>query len=145
MGNNQPSPRDSGCRSGRQVGKGVVNILQGRISRARWAAGQTKSSIQQGRASGGDAKGDQSGVEQHSGAWNSAVSAVGWNLPQLYLESGVLHPSGSLDRCLGTPETKWGISPGAYLWVVLLCRHSCSDHVCRYLTCVSLPHVFALV
>ena len=42
-----------------------------------------------------DAKGDQCGVEQHSGMWSSAVSAVVWSLPQLYLESGVLHPSGS--------------------------------------------------
>ena len=38
---------------------------------------------------------DQRGMEQPSGVWSSAVSAVVWNLPQLYLESGVLHPSGS--------------------------------------------------
>ena len=88
-----------------------------------------------------DAKGDHHGLEPLSGVWNSAVSAVGWNLPQLYLESGVLHPSGSLDRCLGTPETKWGISPGACLWVDPLSRPGCSDHVCRYLRCVSLPDV----
>ena len=42
-----------------------------------------------------DAKGDLRGMEQHPGVWSSAVSAVVSNLPQLYLESGVLHPSGS--------------------------------------------------
>ena len=42
-----------------------------------------------------DAKGDQRGVEQHSGVWSSAVSAVVWKLLQLYLESGVFHLSGS--------------------------------------------------
>ena len=57
-----------------------------------------------------DAKGDQHGVEQHSGVWSSVVSAVVWSLPQLYLESGVFHPSGSLDKCLGPPDGKWGIS-----------------------------------
>ena len=44
-----------------------------------------------------DAKGDQRGMEQYSGVWSSAVSTVVWSLPQLYLESGVLHPSGSFD------------------------------------------------
>ena len=38
--------------------------------------------------------------------------------PQLYPESGALHPSGSFDKCLGPPDAKWGISPGAHLWVV---------------------------
>ena len=58
-----------------------------------------------------DAKGDQRGVEQHYGTWSSAVSAVVWGLPQLYLESCVLHPSGSLDKYLGTPDGKQGTSP----------------------------------
>ena len=35
------------------VGKAVVSILQGRVSRARWATGHTSSSVQQGGASGG--------------------------------------------------------------------------------------------
>ena len=91
-----------------------------------------------------DDKGDQHGVEQHSGEWSLAVSAVVWSLPQLYLESGTLHPSGSLDKCLGTPAGKWTISPGASLWVVPLCRHGCSDHMCQYLRRVSLPDVSAL-
>ena len=42
-----------------------------------------------------DAKGDERGMEQHSGVRSLDVSAAVWNLPQLYLESGVLHPSGS--------------------------------------------------
>ena len=75
------------------VSKGVVSILQGRTSRAKWAAGQTKSSIQQDRASGADAKGDQRGVEQPSGRWSLAISAVVWNLPPLCLESDVLQVS----------------------------------------------------
>ena len=39
------------------MGKGVVSVLKGRISGARWAAEQTKSSVQQGRASGGQCQG----------------------------------------------------------------------------------------
>ena len=42
---------------------------------------------------------------------------------------------------LGTPDAKWGISPGAHLWGVPLCRHGRSDHGGRHLTCVSLPGV----
>ena len=42
-----------------------------------------------------DAKGDERGMEQHSGVRSLDVSAAVWNLPQLYLESGVLYPSGS--------------------------------------------------
>ena len=45
---------------------------------------------------------------------------------------------GLLDKCLGTPDTNWGICPGAYLWMALLCRHGCSDHMCRYLRHVCL-------
>ena len=113
-----------------------------------------------------DAKGDQCGMEQRCGVWSSAVPAVVWNLPQVYLESGVLPLSGSSDKCLGTPdakcgicpgayglymavlldipEDKWGICPGTYLWVVSLCRYSCFDHTCRYFKWVSLPDVSAL-
>ena len=39
------------------VGKGLISVLQGRISGARWAAGQLKSSVQQGRASGSRCQG----------------------------------------------------------------------------------------
>ena len=91
-----------------------------------------------------NAKGYQCGIHQHSGVWSPGVSTVVWNLPKLYLESGVLHPSRSLNKGLGTPNGKWGLSPEAYLWVVLLCRHGCSGHVCRCLKCVSLPDVSAV-
>ena len=46
---------------------------------------------------------------------------------------------------LGTPAGKWGISPGASLWVVPLCRQGCSDPMCQYLRSVSLPDVSALI
>ena len=32
---------------------------------------------------------------------------------------------------LDTPAGECGISPGDYLWVVLLCRHGCSPHMGR--------------
>ena len=52
------SPRVSVCRSGDStVGQGVVSVLQGRISGARWATGQAKSSVPQGRASSGRCQG----------------------------------------------------------------------------------------
>ena len=66
------------------MGKGVISVLQ---------EGSPVGSRAESPAA--DAEGDQHGVEQHSGVWSSADSAVVWNLPQLYLESGVLHPSGS--------------------------------------------------
>ena len=99
-----------------------------------WAAGQTKSSVQWVGAS--------SGTEQHSAVWSSAVSAVVWSLPQLYLESGVVHPSGFLDKYLWHLSWQVGKIPKClFPRVVLLCSHSCTDHVCRYLGCVSLPDV----
>ena len=61
------------------------------------------------------------------------------------LEGGTLHPSGSLDKCLGAPDGKHGISSEAYLWVVLLCRKGCSDHMCGYLRGVSLPVVSSVI
>ena len=73
---------------------------------------------------------------------------------------------GLFDKCLCTHDAMCGISPGAYgcymavlldslagkcgmspgasLWVVLLCRHGCSDHTGRYFRCVSLPDMSVL-
>ena len=52
-GNKEPkSQRLSAGAGGSMVGKGVISILQERVSGARWAAGKAKSSVQQGRASG---------------------------------------------------------------------------------------------
>ena len=64
-----PNPRgtQSAGPGDSTVGKGVVSVSQGRIFGARWAAGQMKSSVQQGRASEGTCQGDQHGVEQLSG------------------------------------------------------------------------------
>ena len=81
---------------------------------------QTKPSVQQGRATAAGDKGDQRGVEQHSGVQSLAVSAVVWNLPHLYLESVYSTLLGLFNKCLDTPDSKCGISPGAYLWMVLL-------------------------
>ena len=73
---------------------------------------------QQGRTSAADANRDQCGLEQHCGVWSLAVLAVVWSLPQLYLESGIPHSSGSLDKCLGPPDAKWALSPGAVqMWL----------------------------
>ena len=38
------------------------------------------------------------------------------------IESGKLHPFEFFDKGLGTTDGKRGISPGAYLWVIPLCR-----------------------
>ena len=113
------SPRVSVCRSGRQHG-GQGNCQ--RLARQDLQS-QVGSSPQSSRAEPpeADAKGDLCGMEQHSGVWNSAVSAVVSNLLQLYLESGVLHPSGLFDKCLGTPNAKCGIFPGAYGGTWLYC------------------------
>ena len=52
-----------------------------------------------------DAKGDQCGMEQLSGVWSLAGSAVAWNLPQLYLQSGMYSILlGLFDKYLGTPD-----------------------------------------
>ena len=106
-------------------------------------------------------------------AWGSTLESGVWLYQQwsatcfsyrLKVEYSTL--LGLFDKCLGTPDAKWGmypgacgwytiallntpvgkcgISPGAYLWVVPLCRPVCSGLMCRYLRCVSLPDVSAL-
>ena len=136
MGNNERIPRVYVCRSGRQYSR------QGSQSLARKNLCSQVCSRAEPPAA--DAKGDQGGVEQHPGVWSSAASAVGWSVPQLYLESGVLHPSGSLDKYLSTCDGKWGITPGAYLWADSLCRYGSSGHLCIYLRWVSLPNMSAV-
>ena len=86
-----------------------------------------------------NAKGNQHGVEQHSGVWSSEACL------SCTLENAVPDPSGSLDTCLYTPDGKWGISPGVHLWVVLFYRYGCSGHLFRYLRCVSLLNVFSVL
>ena len=132
-----PGSQSAGPGDG-TVGKGVVSVFQRRISGARWAAGgQTKSSVQQAEPPVADAKGDQRGMGQHSGVWSSAVSAVVWSLPQLYPESGGLHPPGSLDKCLGTSDAKGGTHAGAYLW------WSCSADTAVLIPCADILGVSA--
>ena len=137
-----PSPRLSVCRPGRQhSGQGSCQHLA-RNDLQSWVQ-QGRQSAQSSRAEplAADDKGDQCGMEQHPGVWSSAVSAVVWSLPQLYLDSGVLHLLGLSNKCLCTYDGKCGISPGAFLWVAPLCRQGCSGHMYRYLQCVSLPDV----
>ena len=73
------------------VGMGAIRDGQGRVSGARWAAGQTSPQASRAEPPMTHAKGDQCGMEQHSGVWSLAISTVVWSLPQLYTESGV-HP-----------------------------------------------------
>lgn len=47
------------------MGKEVVTVFQGRLSRARWSVGQAKSSVQQAELLAADVKGDQHGVEKY--------------------------------------------------------------------------------
>ena len=137
-----------------------------RISWARWATGQMKSSVQQGRASGGWCQGRSarhgavhSYVELgclNSGLEPASVIPWKWCTPSFWVFTKCLGiPNAKWGICPGaygrymavlldTPAVKWGIFPGGYLWVVLLCRHGCSDHMCRYLRCVSLPDVLTL-
>ena len=87
------SPRVSVC--GSKARKGVVSVLQGRISRARWVAGQTSPSPA-GQGLWWPMPRKIRAVRKSTLVWSSAVSAVVWSLPELYLESGALHPLGLL-------------------------------------------------
>ena len=88
------------------------------------------------------------GSQQWSGTWLSYTLKVVYStlLGLLINCLAFLMPSGEFSQgaygwymavLLGTPDGKCAITPGAYLWVVLLCRNDCSDHMCRYLRCVS--------
>ena len=141
-----PSPRVSVCRLGRQHGgQGsrqhlTRRDLQSQVgSRAGKVFSPAGLSLQRPMP------------REISMAWSSTLGC-GACLLSSGLEpasvtpwkGGVLHPSGSFDTCLGTPDAKCGISPGSQLWVVPLCRHDYSHHMCRHLRCVSLPDVSAL-
>ena len=54
--------------------------------------------------------------------WGICLGTYGWYMAVL----------------LDTPAGKYGISPGSYLWVVLLCRQGSSDYLCKYLSYVFL-------
>ncbi|KAF6125218.1 hypothetical protein HJG60_009739 [Phyllostomus discolor] len=138
-----PSPRVSGCRSGRQRGgQGSHQHLTWKhlgsqvVRRADEVLGPAGQSLRQL-------------MPREIGMVWSSTLGCGVQLSRQWfatylrhtIESAVLHPPESLDKCLGSPDGKWRLSPGAHLWVVPLCRHGCPDHVCRYLRCVSLPDV----
>ena len=129
------SPRVSFCRSWRQHdGQGSLQCLARKALWSQVGSGADEVLTPAGSASLGNAKGDQRGMQQHSGVWSTAVSAVARSLPQLYLESGV--PSGSLGKCLGTPDAKWGFPQGPfYGW-------SCSAHMAVLITCADILGVF---
>ena len=75
-----------------------------------------------------DVKGDQCGVEQHSGVWSSWCGTC---LSYTH-ESNVLFPSGSLDKCLGTPDGEWDFPQDpVYGW-------SCSSDTAVLVTCADI-------
>ena len=138
MGDNEPESQ-SLSKQVRETARWTraVCILQGRTS----LPGQVREDIvwlQQSRPSGGQCQGRS--ASRVAALWLVELLSQEWAETCLAytLERGVLHPFGSLDKCLGT---EWGISSGACLGVVPLCRHGCSGHVCRYLSCVSLTDV----
>lgn len=84
-------------------------------------------------------------------AWSSTLVCEAWlsqqwsgNCLSYTLKTVYSTLLGLFDKCLGTPDSKCGISPGAYLWVVPLCRRGSSNHMCRYLGCVFLPDVSSM-
>ena len=78
------------------VGEGVVRVLQGRISGARWAAEQTTSSVQQGRAG----QSLQRPVPGDSSvAWSSTL-ACGAQLCQQWSEACLPYPLTVVDATL---------------------------------------------
>ena len=98
------------------VGKGVIRVLQGRMSGARWATGQTQFPVQQGRAISGRCPGRS--------AWPGAAH---WCVELTWLSqqcSGaclsytwdVVYSAllGLLDKCLGPTDAKCGIRPAGY-------------------------------
>ena len=146
MGVRNPSPRVSVCRSGRQHrGQGSHQHLARKDLRSQVGsrAGEVLSPAGQSP--------QRPMPREMSVAWSStlvhgAQQSQQWSGACLSYTLRVVCSTllGLFDKCLGTPDTKWGLCPGVYLWVVPLCRHGCSDHVCRYLRCVSLPDMSIL-
>ena len=96
-GEMDPSPRVSSAVLGvSTVGEGVVRVLQGRISGDRWAAEQTTSSVQQGRAG----QSLQRPVPGDSSvAWSSTL-ACGAQLCQQWSEACLPYPLTVVDATL---------------------------------------------
>ena len=125
------------------MGKGVVSILPGRISRDRWQQGRRHP--QPSRAGPPAAMPREISVAWSSTLVCGAQLSQQWAGTRLPYILKVVHSIslGPFDKCLGTPDGKWGISPGAYLWMASLWRHGfltmCASR------CVSLPGVSALI
>ena len=141
-----PSPRVSVCKTRRQhCGPGSCQCLAGKDLRSEVGsrAGEVLSPAWQSLG--------QTMPREISVVWSSTLGC-GTQLSQQWygtclsytltvVDSSLL---GLFDKCFGSRDAKQGICPGAYLWVVLLCRLGCSGHICRYLRHVSLPDVSAL-
>ena len=125
------------------VGKGVISFTQGRTSGHRWEAGDILSPAEQSLWQRMSRKiGETWSSSLVCGAWLSQQ----WSGACLSYTFRVVHSTlpGLLSKCLGILVAKCGIFPEAYLWVAPLCRRGCSDHMCIYLRCVSMPQVFTL-
>ena len=135
------SPRVSVCRCRRQCrrqhcGRGSCQHLARKDLQRQMAAGQMKSSVQPVRATSSDAKGGQRDMEQHSGVWSSAVSAVVWSLTPLYLESGALHPLGLLISDLAPLVASGEFAQGPTLQTWLFGSRVQISLVCLFAACV---------
>ena len=137
------SHRISACRSGRpHSGQESCQFLARKDLQSQVGSGE-KSSVPQGKAFTVNAKEDQCGMEQHSGVWSSAVSAVVWSLPHLHVGSCVLHPPGSLDKCLSTlmpseefpQEPIYGWSHSADMDIMITCADILGVSPCHMCLC----------
>ena len=135
-----------------------ARVLQGRISRVRWAAGwspQSSGCRCQGRSAWHGAA--LRCVEL--GSLSSGLKTVSYTLK---VEHSTL--PGPFDKCLGIPAAQCGNcqEPMGDIWLFWLtplmtsvefprtlsmcglCRHGSSEHMCRHLGCVSLSDVSVL-
>ena len=158
------SPRVPVCRTGRQ--HGGQGSCQHLARKAVWS--QVGSRAEEVPSPAGQSLWWPMPRENSSTLACGARLSQQWSGTCLSHTLKVVHSTllGLSDKCLGTPDAKWGIfqgahgwymavlldtpagkcgiSPGPYLWLVLLCRHGYSNYMCRYLRCVSLPDVPAL-
>lgn len=133
-----PSPRVSVCRSRRQHGGPGSSQPLGRKNFWSQVGGKADKVLRPAA----DVKGDQYGAALWCvklGCLGSGLESACYALKKVYST-----PLGLFDKCLGTPDGKCGISPGAYLWVVPFCRRGSSNHMCRYLGCVFLPDMSSM-
>ena len=136
-----PSPRGSVCRSGRQHGaqgscehlarKDLWSQVGSRADDVLSPAGQSLWWLMQRETRVACSSPLGCGARR-SQQWSGACLSYTWEV----VDSTLLG--------LDIPEGKWRICPEACLWVCSRCRPGCSDHICRYPSCVSLPDVSPL-